>query len=341
MGSNKSSFNPKTARPPRIIPYKRMVFVCNPHSTRAKKALKSLSPQLQELSHWGLPFVIYSTKSPNFDINVEALFDFVEDGDLAVSVGGDATASMVINASIKAKIEKGYTVFATALPFGNFSDIAANFGCRNIHDILNGRVAEFWPLACTVDGELWRYGVEYVSVGLYAEACELFDEKDVREAISKVPILRTPMSAVTLATWWQKVRGKRFLANFNIKSKKKTRTKRQRAKGASNYLAINGRSVARVLGGTKNRPDTFKHQVGCPDRPLELLGNMIEGILFRLPGEESRADTITFDEAKEFTVQADGEYESFTAKTIEIRKANTFVPVIQRQKEGIGALLIK
>ncbi len=64
-----------------------------------------------------------------------------------------------------------------ALPYGNFCDVAKTFGCRTIEGIMRARKTEkVWPLEVIVDGEHYRYGVGYFTMGMFAEASREFDD---------------------------------------------------------------------------------------------------------------------------------------------------------------------
>ncbi|MBR3164278.1 hypothetical protein IKF15_03195 [Candidatus Saccharibacteria bacterium] len=309
----------------------RIILVFNPNSSRAKTAIQKLKPEVESLRASGTQVYLHETSSPDFDLNVLELLDIIEENDLLVAVGGDATASMVFNSAIRASEAFDTSCYVAALPFGNFSDIAANFKCRNLHDVVNGHVEEFWPLECRVDGELWRHAVEYVSTGMYAEACKLFDEKDVRRTIKQHPSARLAISLATLANWWYVARSKKMLPSFKMREVTRKKNRRQRySHGATNYLAVNGRSVAKILHGRKNHSRIFARWVSRPDRLIEILGQMLEGLLFRLPSKSVESNRLIFVKSARITLQADGEYSPFTARTIDVRKSATPVQAIAR-----------
>lgn len=72
------------------------------------------------------------SQSSDFDENVTKLSKCLKDGDIAIAAGGDATASVTVNAILKS----GKDVTLGVLPYGNFNDLARTLGMLSADEIL-------------------------------------------------------------------------------------------------------------------------------------------------------------------------------------------------------------
>ena len=100
----------------------------------------------------------------------------------------------------------------------------------------------------------------------------------------------------------------------------------------SDYIAVNGKSLARVIRGRHNafQPDVFARKIGKLTSFVRLVWFMAKGMLCRISGEEVRKDdTIEFVQPSDVEIQAEGEYKRFTdVKKIQIKKSKDFIKVI-------------
>jgi hypothetical protein len=292
------------------------------------------------------------SQSSDFDKNVTMLSKCLENGDIAIAAGGDATASITVNAILKS----GKDVTLAVLPYGNFNDLARTLGMLSADEII-GRVAGmsrrrasgawqgederavpvatgdgdaargesipdrtrhaiFYPLAVTIDGTHWRYAACYVTIGMTAEAVAIFDDPKIRKEMQKGH-KSSWRSYLQLAKWYFKNRHKKvFIPDFKINGEPQPHK-------TSDYAAVNGKSMSRVMKGGNDylKPDVFRSETEKTISFPKLFILMARSILRRTPGHDTTGDTLTFDKPATITLQCEGEYRTFTGvKTIEIRK---------------------
>jgi hypothetical protein len=132
-------------------------------------------------------------------------------------------------------------------------------------------------------------------------------------------------SYTELAGWYFKHRHKKqFLPEFTINNKK------QHPK-TSDYAAINGRSMARVMKGGEDflDPKAFRSETDRLTSLWRLIKLMTKSILFRVPGTRTTGDTLEFKNPATVTLQAEGEHIILKSiKTIEIKKGAKCLKVI-------------
>ena len=125
-------------------------------------------------------------------------------------------------------------------------------------------------------------------------------------------------SYTNLAKWYFKNRHKKqFLPDFKLNGK-------LQPKKTSDYCAMNGKYMARVMkGGEDYRdPTTFHSETDRLTSFWRLSKLMFKSIFFRVPGSKTKGDKIEFLEPATVELQAEGEYKVFeNIKTIEIRKS--------------------
>lgn len=305
----------------------RLVLIYNPSSTNFKRVQKEiLSQKAQLFPDYDLSKE-YAVEQIGFAQNVKNLTKELKDGDICLATGGDATAAITANAILESKKD----VTLAVLPYGNFNDLARTLGTMKLEDTGLSRKGMFatrlfYPLAIYIDGKFWRYALCYVTIGMTARAVELFDEPKFRKYMQKGH-KSSWRSYLALAEWYFKNRHKRdFLPEFTLNGKT---TK----KHASDYAAVNGRSMCRVMrGGTDYlRPHTFRSEnlktVSFP----HLFILMAQSILFRTPGTETIGDRLEFKYPAEVELQAEGEYQVFqNVKTIEVKKGTNALKVITK-----------
>lgn len=188
-------------------------------------------------------------------------------------------------------------------------------------------VKRLYPLDVIVDGQHWRYASGYVTIGMTAEAVELFDEPKFRKKMQKGH-KSSWRSYLALAKWYFKNRHKKvFIPEFTLNGQP-TKSK------ISDYCALSGRSMCRVMKGGNDylRPEVFRSE-NCRLTSFPRLFNlMAKSILFRVPGQETTSDTIRFKNPATVEIQAEGEYNIFkdiTTITI-VKPANVSIKVIHQ-----------
>jgi len=283
------------------------------------------------------------SQSSDFDKNVTMLSKCLENGDIAIAAGGDATASITVNAILKS----GKDVTLAVLPYGNFNDLARTLGMLSADELLDsikdynrggdsrgggpprrlGDVGEdngwqdprrtmFYPLDIIIDGAHWRYAACYVTIGMTAEAVAIFDDPKIRKEMQKGH-KSSWRSYLQLAKWYFKNRHKKvFIPDFKINGEPQPHK-------TSDYAAVNGKSMSRVMKGGDDylKPDVFRSETEKTISFPKLFILMARSILKRTPGHDTTGDILTFDKSATITLQCEGEYRTFTGvKTIEIRK---------------------
>lgn len=315
----------------------RLVLVYNPNSTNYRRVKNEILDDKSQL------FSNYEIGECNiqkigFENNVKNLKEFIKDQDLLLALGGDATAAITANAILESKKDATLAV----LPYGNFNDLARTLGTMKLKDLgLHRRAtrmegeenarqdsssAKLYPLEISVDGQFWRYATCYVTIGMTARAVELFDEPKFRKYMKKGH-KSSWRSYLELAKWYFKNRKKEiFLPEFTINGQ-------PTVKKASDYAAVNGKSMCRVMKGGDDfkKPYVFRSKTLKTISFPRLFMLMARSILHRTPGEDTKKDLLEFKNPVTVELQAEGEYQIFeNIKTIEVKKGNQCLKVITK-----------
>ena len=289
--------------------FKRIVVVHNPRSSQARRVREEVIEKLPGAE-------MYEVVDTDVDDNAGRLAKVLEDGDLVVSAGGDATATIGLNGAMLA----GKDVSFAALPYGNFNDSARGLGLKKLEDALNGETKKAWALECLIDGEHYRYGLCYFTAGMFAEATEIFDDPRYRKKLREKPSL--VFSIRILAEWWRGNRKKRFLpAKFLMNG--------QEVRGMTDYVALNSRSMAKAMRGKRwFLTHEFRSKVGRLSNFFGLSRMVGPSVVARVPGKESKGDVLEFESQAEVMIQGEGEYKRIKVKKIEVRKAERWIRVV-------------
>ena len=300
---------------------KRLLVVYNLKSSRFKDVEREVLVNLRNLN--GYMIGKYEIQRIGVDKNVEQFAKLVEDGDLVLSVGGDATGVIAANGVLKS----GKDATLAVLPYGNFNDLARTLGTKKLEDVLGGKTRKMWPLEILVDGKHYRYATCYTTIGMTAEAVELFDDSKVRKGLQKGH-KSSWRSYILLMKWYFKNRHKKvFLPEFKLNGvpmHKKT----------SDYAAVNGRRMCRVMKGNDSflSAKKFRHMTGKLVNLWNLTVLMTRSILRKVPGRDTTGDVLEFVKPSTVEVQAEGEYQVFTnISKIEIKKSDKPLKVIMKK----------
>ena len=300
---------------------KRLLVVYNLKSSRFKDVEREVLVNLRNLN--GYMIGKYEIQRIGVDKNVEQFAKLVEDGDLVLSVGGDATGVIAANGVLKS----GKDATLAVLPYGNFNDLARTLGTKKLDDVLKGKTRKMWPLEILVDGKHYRYATCYTTIGMTAEAVELFDDSKVRKGLQKGH-KSSWRSYILLMKWYFKNRHKKvFLPEFKLNGElmdKKT----------SDYAAVNGRRMCRVMKGNDSflTAKKFRHMTGKLVNLWNLTVLMARSILKKVPGRDTNGDVLEFVKPSTVEVQAEGEYQIFTnISKIEVKKSDKPLKVIMKK----------
>ena len=287
---------------------RRVFLVYNPRSSKATFVKEQVAAPLREIP--GVMFGKYEVKPTDVDDNAEQLAKILADGDIVIAAGGDGTATIGLNGVMNSK----KAVRFMAVPFGNFNDMART--------LRKASGKELYPLEAKIDGVHYRYAACYFTIGMFAESTEIFDAEKTRKKLRKGN-KGIFFSIKTLVKWYFRNKRKQFIPAFKYSSTTKTydqngvfqvRVKtmnEDESKGISDYLAVNGVSVARMMKGGKkfytNKSD-FLSTTGKLNKFFRLAPFMTKAILRRVPGDISTEDVITFPDYGDVEIQAEGEY---------------------------------
>ena len=300
----------------------RLILVYNPNSSNFKRVKKDILDDRQKIFQ-NYELDEYTIKKIGFNTNVQNLQKIIKDGDTLLAAGGDATAAITANAILHSKKNARLAV----LPYGNFNDLARTLGTMKLNNIdFGSKSINLYPLEIYVDGQFWRYATCYVTIGMTAEAVELFDEPKFRKYMQKGH-KSSWRSYLALAKWYFKNRHQKiFLPEFTINSKKTVRH-------ASDYAALSGKSMCRVMKGGEDfkKPKIFRSKALKTISFPRLFCLMAKSILFRTPGDETTGDVLEFKTPATVELQAEGEYQTFKdIKKIEVKKGDKCLKVIMK-----------
>lgn len=298
----------------------RLIIVYNPNSSNFRRVKKDILDNRKKIFQ-NYELDEYTIKKIGFDKNVKELQKIIKDGDTLLAAGGDATAAITANAILHSKKDARLAV----LPYGNFNDLARTLGTMKLNNIdFGSKSINLYPLEIYVDGQFWRYATCYVTIGMTAEAVELFDEPKFRKYMQKGH-KSSWRSYLALAKWYFKNRHQKiFLPEFTINGKKTV-------KNASDYAALSGKSMCRVMKGGEDfkKPKIFRSKALKTISFPRLFCLMAKSILFRTPGDNTTGDVLDFKKPAEVELQAEGEYQTFKdVKKIEVKKGDKCLKVI-------------
>lgn len=301
---------------------KRLFIVYNPRSSRYSDVKKDVLDRQKIFK--GFIVGKYEVEPTDVDKNATKFAKILKDGDLVISAGGDATGVIASNAILKS--EKDVTL--AVLPFGNFNDLSHTLGTETLEDIAENATSinRLYPLEIIVDGKLVRYATCYVTIGMMAEAVHLYDSPKMRKTL-KSSFGRKISSYTNLAGWYFKHRRKKtFLPDFKLNGK-------LQPKKTSDYAAINGKYLARIMKseGNYEDPKIFRTETDRLTNFWRLSKLMFKSIFFKVPSSETEGDCLEFLEPATVEFQAEGEYKTLTnIKKIEIRKGKKCLKVITK-----------
>ena len=283
----------------------------------------------------------YEVEKTDVDQNAKKFAKLLQDGDTVISAGGDATGVIAVNAILQSSKD----VLLAVLPFGNFNDLSRTLGTKKFTDIISAisqpahsktpdnhkdqpspaQHQTFFPLEIYVNDKFFRYATCYVTIGMTAEAVKLYDQPKMRKVL-KTASGRNVGSYTNLASWYFKNRHKKqFLPDFRLNGV-------LQPKKTSDYAAVNGRYMARVMRGGEEykRPHIFRSQTDRLTSFWRLFKLMFRSIFFQIPGRETKRDVLELLTPATIEIQAEGEYKSFdNVKKIEIRKSDKCLKMIK------------
>ena len=291
---------------------RRVFVVYNPRSSKAIYVRESVIKPLQDIP--GVMFGKYEVKPTDVDDNAAELSKILDDGDIVITAGGDGTATIGLNGCMLS----GKEVRFMAVPFGNFNDMART--------LKKASGKELYPLEAKIDGQHYRYAACYFTIGMFAESTEIFDADKTRKKLRKGN-KGIMFSIRTLVKWYFKNKRRIFISPFSYSSTTKVFDKNgvyqvrvklmnvDETRGISDYLAVNGLSVAKMMKGGKkyfSHQSDFLSTTGKLNSFFRLVPFMIKSVLFRIPANVTTEDVLTFPAYGDIEIQAEGEYKRLT-----------------------------
>jgi hypothetical protein len=229
----------------------------------------------------------------------------------------------VVNAILKSDKD----VRLAVLPYGNFNDLSRTLRTNTFDDVFLSKtsVRKFYPLEVYINDKFFRYATCYTTIGMTAMAVSIYDQPEMRKKLKK-SFGRKISSYTELSKWYFKNRHRHiFLPEFKLNGvlmPKKT----------SDYAAVNGRSMARVMkGGEDYRdPKFFRSETDRLTNFYRLAKLMSKSIFSRIPGSSTSGDVLEFTNPSSVALQAEGESQVFeNVKKIEIKKGKKCLKVIE------------
>lgn len=331
----------------------RIIVVYNRRSSQHDMVRREVLEPLRGLA--GVIVGKYEVERTDVDDNARKLAMILRDGDIVIAAGGDATGAIAVNGIMCSQRQATLAAFA----YGNFNDLARTLGTARLSDVINidagragnentknalrgrimntvdaknifsknAKIEKMYPLEVVVDGMKFRDCACYATIGMMAEAVEIFDEQKVRKSLT-TNWGRMVGAYLHLAGWYFRNRSRReFLPEgFTLNGVKQQ-------KGVSDYLAVNGRSMARVMKGGEDftQPKRFRSAAVRTVKMWPLASMMMKSMTKGVPGEDTYGDEIVFPSPSDIEIQAEGEYKKFKqVKKIEIRKNERFIRVVTK-----------
>lgn len=304
----------------------RRLLVCyNPRSSHHAAIADEVLAVVRSLPGWMVGR--YEVRPTTFEDNVKNIVQLLNDGDLVVAAGGDGTAAIVINSIMQSNKD----VALGALGYGNFNDIATMLGRVHgrlgVMDIIQkfsgDEVGQIFPLEIKINGKHWRYAPSYMTIGMFAESTEVFESEKVRKKLRTGRKSRV-FSILQLAKWYFG-KGKRSrLPGGSLNGM-------AWAKGTTDYIALNGATMAAVMKGGNYylRPEGFISGTARLGNFFRLAKFMLTSMAERVPGEVSKKDVLEFTKPSEVELHAEGEYEKMSGVLkIEVGKTGKGVKVV-------------
>lgn len=322
---------------------RRLILVYNPRSARYARVQKEVLDPARKLKGWMVGK--YIVRASHVDDNADRLARILQPGDLVLAAGGDATASIAVNAVMRAnqtlfarsfgsdfsqaglaKLDLRQVVKLAVLGYGNFNDCANALASFSFDGIiaLSGQPELVWPLDVYVNQKHWRYAFNYFGLGLLAEACAVFDQPKVRAKLKKG--FRTLHSFFALFSWWLKAPRDTFLPSFRLAFADRSTTL-----SVSDFLVINSPRVARCLKGHAHlsQKQHFTVATFSLARFFSALSFSLRAFLRPIPGAKVTATQLSFFRPATVMLQAEGEYEKKTqVSQVFVKKAAFPLPVI-------------
>ena len=319
------------------------MLVYNPRSSGFKQVEDEVITPLRQQKN--LTLLKFTVQPTNVDDNAAHLARILRAGDLVLAAGGDGTATIALNGVVQAEqlkrpeapaVTKSTSAKSTAtqaepsvrlavLGYGNFNDFARTLGRYDFAYVAKHffqadtqtktPTRPLCPLEIRVNGRHWRYAASYLTVGLFAESTQVFDQPAVRKFLQKHG-KNLFFSVWALARWYFQNRKREFIPAGKLNGQ-------PLKPGTTDLLMVSSKSVAKVMRGGRAYldPQNFWLSTARLGSFWRLVWFMLRSILHRLPGRATSVAQLEFAQPVSLELQAEGEYQKFTeVRKIEVRK---------------------
>ncbi len=295
---------------------KRLIIVYSLRSSRYELFEREVLEPARKLKGWMVGK--FEVREASVEENVRELVGQIRSGDLVVAAGGDGTAGMVVNAVM----ESGKRVAMGVVGLGNFNDYAQTFGegkfLKMVRKFEEGRKEEIYPMEILVNGKHFRYFVNYLTMGMFAESTEVFKNEKVRKKLGKVKN-RLVYSGRKLFFWYLKNKRKKFLPE-------------EMGKGVTDFMVVNGASVAGLFPTGEYFLEREKFLAGKLENRnfWKMLRTGMRALEGKKTLEESTEVRMTFKKPETMKIHTEGEgVELASVREIVIKKAESGLKVIR------------
>ena len=307
----------------------RLVLVYNPRSSGFKQVEDEVIAPLRQQKN--LTLLKFTVQPTNVDDNAAHLARILRAGDLVLAAGGDGTATIALNGVVQAEPP----IYLAVLGYGNFNDFARTLGRYDFAYVAKHffqadaraktPTRPLYPLEIRVNGQHWRYAASYLTVGLFAESTQVFDQPAVRKFLQKHG-KNLFFSVWALARWYFQNRKREFIPAGKLNG-------RPLKPGTTDLLMVSSKSVAKVMRGGRAYldPQNFWLSTARLGSFWRLVWFMLRSILHRLPGQATNVAQLEFAQPVSLELQAEGEYQKFTeVRKIEVRKVSAVECLVKK-----------
>ena len=279
----------------------RVVLVLNPRSSQAKNVEREVLYPINQYifvnrKTSNVTILKFEVLPTDVDDNAERLASILKDEDIMLTIGGDGTATIGVNAAFLSRKR----ILYYTIPYGNFNDIART--------TRRAKGKKVFALEARINDEHFRFAMCYFTVGMLAKSTEIFDEKRIRERLRKRK-KNLLFSLFELFKWFIGNRRQKFIPEFKYKINSELNEGLE-CDRASDIVVLNGVSMARVLrGGDYFKRKTFLLRISRMQDFFRIGWFMIIGILWKVTGKTVNSTILYFDRKRntgKMEIQAEG-----------------------------------
>lgn len=320
--------------------FKKLFLVYNPRSSHYARVQAEVLVPARQLNGWMVGK--YEIKATSFEDNVKKIAQLLSDGALVIAVGGDGTATMVINAIL----ESGKDVVFAAIGYGNFNDIATMLSATELDDseglikivklYEDQQIRVLYPISIDIDEKHWRYAPAYCSIGLMAEATRLVEDAKTRKKLQtgrKGPLFTLRMAV----KWYMKNHKRSFMPAGKLNG-------RDFSERMTDYLAVNSPMVAEIMKGGDwwRESNNFGSTLRGLGKFWAMVSFGLTSVFKKIPLAKTQRDVLSFERPANIEIQTEGEFAHLeNIQEIKIQKAEKALRVITGEVDSMSSKNVK